>query len=137
MAISDIFKKDEKKDGAAKKAVAAKKDKKALAVKETDKKTGRKLGAQSAKVLLHARVTEKAAKLGEVNQYVFNVTKGATKNEVAKAVEGYYGVKVIGVNIANIAGKRRRRGRNIINEPGYRKAIVHVKKGQSIEVMPQ
>ena len=59
------------------------------------------------------------------------------QKEIARAVEGYYGVDVVGVNVLNIAGKRRRRAKGIAVGVDYRKAIVTVKKGQSIEIMPK
>jgi large subunit ribosomal protein L23 len=138
MAITDIFKKEDNKETGAKKGAAVKKEKKIAAIKPgSEAKAVRKISGQAARVLEHAHVTEKASKLADINQYVFNVVKGANKNEVARAIENYYGVKVVGVNVINIPGKRRRRGRGIVNESGYRKAIVSVMKGQTIEVLPQ
>jgi len=135
MAITDIFKKENNNDA----TVPAKKDKKSAPVKtEIETKVSRKVSGQAARVLIHAHVTEKASSSAEKNnQYIFRVAKFANKQEVARAIESYYQVDVVGVNTINIPGKRKRRGRGITIEPGYRKAIVKIKKGQSIEVLPQ
>ena len=61
----------------------------------------------------------------------------ANKNEVRKAVESYYNVDVVGVNIAKIPGKRHRRAKGISQDPDLRKAIVTIKKGQKIELLPR
>ena len=135
MAITDIFKKEDGKKAKPRKQVEETKvaavGKKSAAVKPASK-TGRE-----ALVLEHAHITEKASNLAEINQYVFKVAVNANKQEISRAVESYYGVSVIGVNVVNVPGRRRRRARGIFMEPGYRKAIVTVKKGQSIEVLPK
>ena len=79
-------------------------------------------------------ITEKSAMLGGENKYIFLVGPRANKIEVKKAVEGRYGVSVRNVNILNMPGKERRRGRQIGWKPGFKKAIVKVKEGQKIEL---
>jgi large subunit ribosomal protein L23 len=88
-------------------------------------------------VLRKAHITEKATDLSEKNKYVFNVYPDANKSEVKKAVESVYGVKVVSVNMINIPEKKRTVGRKKGWKPGYRKAIVGVKEGQKIELMPR
>jgi large subunit ribosomal protein L23 len=133
MAITDIFKKDDNKEGKA-----AKSEKKAAAKTDSAIKAARKVSAQAARILEHAHVTEKASNSAEKhNQYVFKVVRFATKPEIARAIESYYQVDVLGVNTVNVPGKRKRRGKGIAVEPGYRKAVVTIKKGQTIEVLPQ
>ncbi|MFA6376354.1 MAG: 50S ribosomal protein L23 [Candidatus Paceibacterota bacterium] len=134
MALTDIFKKE---SDANKTEPAAKKEKKAVASKRESDKTSRKISGAQGSVLLHAHVTEKASNSARDDQYIFRISKGANKNQITRAVEGLYGVDVVGVNVINIPSKRRRRGRGFATEPGYRKAVVRVKKGQSIEVMPK
>ena len=137
MAIN-IFKKDEKDQAVAKKgagAVASKKTKKSeTAATKTAKVADPIL---TAKVLRGAHITEKAANLAQNNKYVFRVAGTANKIEIAKAIENTYSVDVIGVNVVNIPDKSRRRGRGVMVKPGYRKAIVSIKAGQSIEVLPK
>ena len=132
MAITDIFKKEEKKGGEAQKPA-----KPARSAAGAEAKKPRK-ASLAARALLHAHVTEKSAAAAEKeNRYVFLVARTANKNEVVAAIENYYRVDVVGANMINIPGKRKRRGRGIVVEPGYRKAVVKIKKGQTIEVMPK
>lgn len=138
MAIGDIFKKDNKEKAKAEGA-ASKPGKKTPETAASAKAGTKPAGKPSlaARVLKHAQVTEKASKLAESNQYVFQVAPGADKVQIALAVENYYKVSVVGVNVVNIPPKRRRMKKGIAVKPGYRKAIVSVKKGQSIEILPK
>ncbi|MCX7847843.1 MAG: 50S ribosomal protein L23 [bacterium] len=80
-------------------------------------------------------VSEKATDLGKRgNQYVFEVARGANKIEIGRAVEAIYGVHVEGVQVMNRPGKRRRRGLSVGRVPGYRRAVVRLKAGESISV---
>ena len=79
-------------------------------------------------------VTEKATQVSERNQVVFKVSIEATKPEIKAAVEGLFGVTVLGVNTLIQKGKTKRfRGR-----PGVRsdlkKAYVQLAEGQSIDM---
>ncbi|MGY0483123.1 50S ribosomal protein L23 [Endobacter medicaginis] len=79
-------------------------------------------------------ITEKATMLSEKNQVVFKVAIDASKPEIKAAVEGLFGVKVVGVNTLVQKGKTKRfRGR-----PGQRsdvkKAFVQLAEGQSIDL---
>ncbi len=79
-------------------------------------------------------ITEKATALSERNQVVFRVAIDATKPQIKAAVEGLFGVKVLGVNTLVQKGKTKRfRGR-----PGVRsdvkKAFVQLAEGQSIDL---
>ena len=80
------------------------------------------------------RITEKATSLSEHNKIVFKVHDGATKKSIKKSVEKIFKVNVIKVNTINQKGKTKFvRGRKT-NRPGYKKAIVTLKKGQSIDL---
>ncbi len=81
-------------------------------------------------------VTEKAGALGALGKYIFVIDKKANKSEVKKAVERIYNVKVEDVNVANIKGKAKRLGRSLGKTSGLKKAIVTLKKGQKIDIMP-
>ena len=79
-------------------------------------------------------VTEKATRLQSQGQYIFRVKATATKNEIRKAVQELYRVKVAGVNVVNSVG-RKRRFRNIFSTaPQFKKAIVTLKAGESIDL---
>lgn len=135
MAITDIFKKEDGKQTKAEKSTKESKTK-VLTGKSVPAKTVVKSGKEGL-ALEHAHITEKASKLAEINQYVFRVSDKANKQEISRAIESYYGVDVVGVNVTNMPGKRHRRGRGFAVRPGYRKAIVSIKKGQSIEILPK
>jgi large subunit ribosomal protein L23 len=80
-------------------------------------------------------VTEKTSTLqGHHNQYTFEVHPGANKSEIRKAIETLFSVKVTRVNIAVVPGKQRR----FLGRPGktrpWKKAIVSLQQGQTIEI---
>lgn len=79
-------------------------------------------------------VTEKSSRLGSTNQYVFRVVRSANKIEIARSVEKKYGVNVLRVNTMNVRGKRVRVGRREGRTPGFKKAMVTLKEGQTIEI---
>jgi large subunit ribosomal protein L23 len=89
------------------------------------------------KVLKVPHITEKATDLSESNQYVFNVYSDSNKKEIKTEVENVYGVDVVAVNIINVPEKKRRLGKTKGVKSGYKKAIVKIKTGQKIEVMPR
>jgi large subunit ribosomal protein L23 len=119
-------------------AKSVKKEKKAEVVQSAEKpiKSGKKENKSYA-LLSNPHITEKATYLAEKNQYVFKVKQVANKSEVAKAIESVYGVDVLSVNIINIHPRKRRLGRTMGHVPGYKKAIIKIKEGQKIEVLPQ
>ena len=86
-------------------------------------------------VLRRPHVTEKTANLQELrNAYAFEVARTANKAEVKKAVETLFSVKVEKVNIINHGGKVRRQfGRQGRTSP-WKKAVVTLSAGQTIEV---
>ena len=88
-------------------------------------------------VLISPHITEKATDLAQKNQYVFKVFPKANKTEIKKAIEDLYKVEVLDVKIINVPKKRRRLGRISGWKKGYKKAIVKIKEGQKIEVLPR
>lgn len=88
-------------------------------------------------ILFSPHITEKATMLAKENNYVFKIRPAANKTEVKKVIEDRYGVNVIGVKIINIPAKKRRLGRQEGWRKGYKKAIVKIKKGQKIEILPR
>jgi large subunit ribosomal protein L23 len=85
------------------------------------------------KILIEPWITEEATRVAELNKYIFKVASEADKRQIREAVEGLYGVKVISVNIINIPGKKRTRGRTTGWKSGYKKAIITLKEGNKIE----
>ena len=88
-------------------------------------------------VLEQAHITEKAGIQSEKGKYIFRISPHATKPEVKKAVEGFYNVNVVKVNIINIHRKRKQLMRTRGFQQGHRKAIVSLQKGQAIELLPR
>lgn len=79
--------------------------------------------------------TERSSILREKNnEYVFEVDRDANKYHIKDAVEAAFGVSVIQVHTMIMAGKVRRMGRNQGKTPTWKKAIVRLKKGQSIAI---
>ncbi len=91
---------------------------------------------QSVFLLKRNWITEKSTALANFGKYVFLVDKKANKPETAKLIEEIYGVKVKDINIINIKSKIKRLGRSIGRVPGFKKAIVTLKEGDKIDVMP-
>ena len=91
-------------------------------------------GAQGGfSVLKSFYISEKASDLLGINQYVFKVYDSTTKNEIKKQVENLFNVKVKHVRIINLPKKRRDIGKHPGFKAGFRKAIVALKDGYSIE----
>ncbi|MDO8676174.1 MAG: 50S ribosomal protein L23 [Candidatus Azambacteria bacterium] len=86
-----------------------------------------------SKILL-PHTTEKALNGQKFNQYVFKVSTTANKIMIANEVKRTYNVKVIGVNIINVLRKARRVGKTLGFKKGYKKAVVTLAEGQSIEI---
>ena len=85
-------------------------------------------------VLLAPVVSEKSYSLQEDRKYTFKVHKDAHKTQVRQAVEELFGVNVESVNILKVQAKPKRRGMSVGKRPGWKKAIVQVRQGQTIEI---
>jgi len=86
------------------------------------------------RVLVKPLITEKASHLGTENKYVFAVAKNSNKIDIAKAIEEAYGIKPIKVNIINMEGKVKSRGRITGKRKDWKKAIVALPEGKTIQV---
>ena len=84
-------------------------------------------------ILIRPRITEKSTQLMEEGKYVFVVAKKANKIEIAKAVAEVFNVKVANVNTVNVSGKLKRMGRFVGKRSDYKKAIVKLVPGETIE----
>ena len=67
------------------------------------------------------------------NSYVFDVAPSSTKTEIRAAVEHLFNVRVISVNTMVVKGKKKRHGRFVGHRPNWKKAIVKIAEGQSID----
>ena len=79
-------------------------------------------------------ITEKATILSEQNKTVFKVHKNANKHNIKKNIEKIFKVNVIKVNIINTKTKTKLKQGKISRKSGYKKAIITLKKGQSIDL---
>ncbi len=84
-------------------------------------------------ILIRPLITEKTTQLMAEGKYVFVVAKAANKIEIAKAVTEIFGKKVEKVNTVNVIGKTKRVGRTFGKRPDYKKAIVKLAPGETIE----
>lgn len=67
-------------------------------------------------------------------RYVFQVARNATKIEIRQAVESMFEVHVTSVNTMNVMGKQRRMGRHVGRRPDWKKAVVTLAEGETIDV---
>jgi large subunit ribosomal protein L23 len=91
-------------------------------------------------ILRQGIVTEKSVKLQERNQYTFKVALHANKIDIRRAIESLFNVEVVKVNVMRMPGKPkwiRRRGAapRPVEPREWKKAIVTVKEGQTIDIL--
>ncbi len=88
------------------------------------------------KILLAPHVSEKATRVAErYNQVVFKVARDAAKPEIKDAVEMLFKVKVEGVTVVNVKGKRKRFGAIQGRRSDWKKAYVSLEAGHEIDFM--
>ncbi|HXJ01613.1 MAG TPA: 50S ribosomal protein L23 [Micropepsaceae bacterium] len=85
-------------------------------------------------IILSPVITEKSTRLSESNQVVFRVTKGATKPQIATAVEALFKVKVKAVNTVRTKGKTKAFRGKRFQKSDVKKAIVTLVEGYQIDV---
>lgn len=89
-------------------------------------------------ILIRPLITEKTSyQSGSLNQYSFVVNRKATKTMVKDAVETLFDVDVERVNIINAPAKRGRRARSrrlLVRRPGFKKAIITLAEGETLEI---
>jgi large subunit ribosomal protein L23 len=83
-------------------------------------------------------MTEKGAKLREArNTYFFKVDRRANKHEISSAISEIFKVDVENVRTINVLGKFKRMGRSAGRRSSWKKAIVTLKEGQTIDLFDQ
>ncbi len=89
---------------------------------------------EAHRVLIRPIITEQVTALTErFNQVAFQVEAACNKFQIRDAVEALYGVKVEKVATMNMPGKTKRRGTSIGKRPDWKKAIVTLKEGDTID----
>lgn len=101
---------------------------------------GKKVVAQSGKydqayrILVKPMITEKGGDLASMSKYVFVVAKEANKVEIAKAIKEVYGIMPTKVNLMRMEGKYKQRGKTAGKRKDWKKAIITLPKGKTINV---
>ena len=85
-------------------------------------------------ILLAPVVTEKSYELIDQRKYSFRIHPDAHKTQVRQAVEELFEVHVESVNILKVQPKPKRRGTRRGVRPGWKKAVVQIRKGEQIEI---
>ncbi len=118
-SMKDLYSGSAAKSGAAKKIKGA---------------GDKKVYGNAYRILVKPLVTEKASVLSSLYKYNFSVSPDANRIEVAKAVFEVYGIKPVKVNIINNKGKKVRHGKTKGTRKDWKKAIVTLPAGKSINV---
>ena len=84
--------------------------------------------------IISPAITEKATSLSEHNKVVFKVHNGASKKSIKKSIEKIFKVKVTKINTINFKAKTKFVRGKKATKSGYKKAIITLKKGQSIDL---
>ena len=85
-------------------------------------------------ILLAPVVSEKSYSLINDRKYTFKVHRDAHKTQVRQAVEQLFDVHVQAVNISQVPSKPKRRGMIKGRKPGWKKAVVQLREGESIPI---
>ena len=88
----------------------------------------------ASQVVIRPVVSEKSFVLAEAGKYTFRVHDKAHKTQIRQAVEQLFDVHVTSVNITKVQQKPKRRGLHKGYRPGYKKAIVQVREGETIPI---
>ncbi len=111
---------------------------KSVVQKEKEPKASKQVGKSfvnhAESLIVRPLVTEKTAILASQNTYVFVVSSKANKVSVASSIKTMYGIRPASVNIQNVRGKRVRFGKIQGRRKGWKKAIVTLPKGKTIDV---
>ena len=84
-------------------------------------------------IIKNPRITEKASFAQEQNVYTFDISAGANKTGIKKAIFTLYKVKPVRVNVLSVPKKKVMSGVGVGTKGGGRKALVYLKKGDKIE----
>jgi large subunit ribosomal protein L23 len=87
------------------------------------------------RTIVRPLITEKSsAAYQDRGEYTFQVHPDATKTQIRAAIEQLFGVHVTGVWTSNQRGKEKRLGKNVGRRPNWKKAIVKLRAGDTIEI---
>lgn len=105
-------------------------------VKKENKKTEKKKVIKEAKIIsaVNPHITEKATFLSEKGAYVFKISQNFNKIMVKEAIKKQFNVNPTKVSIINTPSKTIVLKRRYAEKPGYKKAVVYLKKGEKISL---
>ena len=83
-------------------------------------------------IIISPNITEKSTSMSNFNKVVFKVDKKANKKFIKKSIEKTFKVNVVKINTINMKGKTKLVRNKKSYKSGYKKAIITLKKGQSI-----
>jgi large subunit ribosomal protein L23 len=87
------------------------------------------------RTIVRPLITEKSSAAYQARgEYTFEVHSDASKPQIRSAIEQLFGVKVTGVWTMNVRGKERRMGKTAGRRPSWKKAIVTLREGDTIEI---
>jgi large subunit ribosomal protein L23 len=87
------------------------------------------------RTIVRPLITEKSSAAYQARgEYTFEVHVDASKPQIRSAIEQLFGVKVTGVWTSNQRGKEKRMGKNVGRRPNWKKAIVTLRAGDTIEI---
>ena len=87
-------------------------------------------------IVIRPVISEKSYDMIELNRYTFEVAKTASKPQIAQAITEIFGVTVKGVNTMNVTGKPRRLRYAKGKTRDWKKAVVTLKEGDTIDLFP-
>lgn len=85
-------------------------------------------------IIIRPIISERSFDMQEFNRYTFEVDKRASKIQIAQAIEEIFDVKVVKVNTINVKAKPKRVGRSMGLSRTWKKAVVTLKDGDTIEL---
>lgn len=85
-------------------------------------------------IIIRPIISERSFDMQEFNRYTFEVDKRASKIQIAQAIEEIFDVKVVKVNTINVKPKPKRVGRSMGQSRAWKKAVVTLKDGDTIEL---
>jgi large subunit ribosomal protein L23 len=109
-------------------------DSKSAKSKVVAKSANARRHSQAYRVLVRPIITEKGTALAASAKYLFAVELNANKISVSKAIEELYGIRPVKVNMVRLEGKTKVRGRIVGKRKDWKKAVVTLPAGKTINV---
>nr|WDA99003.1 ribosomal protein L23 [Sciadococcus taiwanensis] len=97
----------------------------------------KKSEGQLLDLIKHPIITDKTTRLFENNQYTFAINNKANKENIKSSIEHIFEVKVKAINTSNIPKKKRRVAKFVGYRSSFKKAIVTLEKGYTINLFPE